>query len=143
MQQEQPEIIVTLRNQKVQFEGMSRDNPDHPIVFDYVPPVGDGQGYKGLELLLMSFSGCVSTAIVFLLRKSGKSIASYHMEVNGIRRDQPLSLERIEARINIGSGDVEEADMQAVIQKASTISPVWLSLNSNIEVDIKHNVVRG
>lgn len=143
MEPHSPEIVTTLKNQKVQFEGISADNPTRPIAFDYVPPAGDGQGYKGLELLLMSFSGCVSTAIVFLLRKGGKSITSYKMEVNGIRREQPLSLERIEAHVVITSPDIEDADMEAVLQKASAISPVWLSLNPNIAVEITHSIVRG
>lgn len=134
------ELAVTLKNQKVLFEGVSRDNPTRPIAFDYVPPAGDGQGYKGLELLLMSFSGCVSTAIVFLLRKMGKSIDSYKMDVQGYRREQPLSLEKIVGNISITSKDITNEDMQGVIAKAREISPVWRSLNENIQAEITYDL---
>lgn len=135
------EIIVSLMNQKVQFQAVSHDNPDRPVTFDYIPPHGDGQGYKGLELLLMSFSGCVSTAIVFLLRKAGRTITSYQMEVEGIRRENPLSLQKIRAHIKIKSSNIEDADMQDAIKKASQMSPVWISLNPNIEVDLGFTVI--
>ena len=61
-------VDAKLVNQKVQFKAISRTNPDYPVVLDYVPPLGDGQGLAGLELLLMSFCGCVSTAVTALLR---------------------------------------------------------------------------
>ena len=60
-------VTVRLINQKVQFIGVSNANPEQPITFDYKPPLGDGMGFNGLELLLMSFSGCSATAIVYLL----------------------------------------------------------------------------
>ncbi len=134
------ESTITLKNQKVLFEGVSRDNPTRPVDFDYVPPAGDGQGYKGLELLTTTWGGCVSTAIVFLLRKMGKSIDSYQMDVQGYRREQPLSLERIEAHVTIASKDIQDTDMQAAIAKAREISPVWRSLNENIGVEITYKI---
>ncbi|MHB8918229.1 MAG: OsmC family protein [Desulfocucumaceae bacterium] len=63
--------------------------PDRPITFDFSPPIGDGQGYTGLELLLMSFSGCVAATVLYLLRKMGKNISELTVNANGIRRDQP------------------------------------------------------
>jgi putative redox protein len=67
------QVTVTLTNNKLQFTGISPSNPDRLITFDYKPPIGDGDGYNGLELLLMSLAGCSSTAIVFLLRKMEKT----------------------------------------------------------------------
>lgn len=63
---EQLEVTVNLSNQKAKFTGVSRSNP--PITFDYDPPPGDGQGYTGLEMLLMSLAACSGTSIVALLR---------------------------------------------------------------------------
>lgn len=54
-------VTVDLANQKVQFIGAARSNP--PVTFDYDPPLGDGQGYTGLEGLLMSLAACGATAI--------------------------------------------------------------------------------
>jgi len=40
------EIKAHLTNEKIQFTGISRDNP--AITFDYTPPLGDGKGYMPL-----------------------------------------------------------------------------------------------
>jgi hypothetical protein len=40
MMAEQLEVTVNLTNRKVQFTGVSRSNPDHPITFDYNPHLG-------------------------------------------------------------------------------------------------------
>ncbi len=47
------DISVKLINDKLQFKGISETNLDFPIPFDYLPPIGDGQGFRGLELLIM------------------------------------------------------------------------------------------
>ena len=93
---EQLEVAVELTNKKVQFNGISMSNPDRPITFDYKPPIGDGQGYTGLELLLMSFAGCSGTAVVYLLRKMGKDISGFNVRAKGTKRDQPpLTFQKI------------------------------------------------
>ena len=78
---EQLEVTVNLSNQKVQFTGVSRSNP--PITFDYDPPLGDGQGYTGLEMLLMSLAACSGTSIVALLR----NISIFKKQSNYLRKN--------------------------------------------------------
>ncbi len=48
------EVTIRLINDKVRFTGVSKANPDHPLSIDYVPPLGDGMGFRGLELFLLS-----------------------------------------------------------------------------------------
>jgi len=134
-------VTLNLTNQKVHFTGVSRDNQDKPVNFDYVPPHGDGDGFKGLELLLMSFSGCVSTGIVFLLRRMGKNILAYKMNAIGIRNDQPLCLKKICFEIIIESNDITDEDIQAVLKQAGEISPVWLTLKNSVEVEAEYKIV--
>ena len=54
-----------LRLRIVRFSGSARDLP--AVSADYFPPLGEGQGYTGLELLLLSLAACSATAIVPLL----------------------------------------------------------------------------
>jgi putative redox protein len=136
------EISLALANQKVGFTGISQANPSRPIDFDYSAPLGDGQGFAGLELLAMSFAGCVSTALVVLLRRTGKNFSDYKMKITGIQREQPLSLEKIIAEVNVSSDNLEETDIQEAIEISRTISPVWLALINNVEVEIKYNITR-
>lgn len=141
MDKGQFEVAVSLTNQKVQFTGVSTSNSDRPITFDYAAPIGDGQGYKGLELLLMSFAGCVSTAIVVLLRKMGKNISGFKMDAVGIRREQPLSLQKICFEVVLESKDAVESDIEAVIKRAETISPVWITLKNSVEVASEYKLI--
>jgi len=134
------QVEVSLTNEKVRFSGVSVSNPDRPVEFDYLPPLGDGQGYRGLELLLLSFAGCVSTAIVYLLRRMGKDIAGYRMNGKGISRAQPLSLEKVSVEVVVDSGDITEADMETVVSQAKEISPVWLALKNNVEVSLGYQI---
>jgi putative redox protein len=98
MMAEQLEVTVSLTNQKVQFTGVSRSNPS--ITFDYDPPLGDGQGYTGLEMLLMSLAACSGTSIVALLRNMKKSISGFKVNGKGIRRDEhPTSFKRFFSNI--------------------------------------------
>jgi uncharacterized OsmC-like protein len=122
------------RKQKMHFDGISKGNPDFTIPFDFTPPIGDGQGFAGLELLLMSFAGCVSTTIIFLLERGGKHVSSYTATAEGIRNERPLALKEIHFNIHIKSDDITEADMINVMKQAEGVSPVWQAVKNNIIV---------
>lgn len=131
-------VNVSLVNDKVKFLASTNLRPEKEIAFDYVPPVGDGEGYLGLELLLTSFAGCVSTAIVFLLRKMGHTVSAYKMRAEGIRQENPISLKKINAEITLGDMAVPDADIQKAIAMASNISPVWLAIKNNVDVSVSY-----
>ncbi len=131
-------VNVSLVNDKVKFLASTNLRPGKEIAFDYVPPVGDGDGYLGLELLLTSFAGCVSTAIVFLLRKMGHKVSAYKMWAEGIRRENPISLEKINAEITLGDAAIPAADVQKAIALAANISPVWLAIKNNVLVNVTY-----
>ncbi len=127
-------VKVKRTDNKVHFEGVSDSNPRLVIPFDYTPPLGSGDGFAGLEVLLMSFAGCVSTTIVFLLGRLGKHISAFTATAEGIRNEHPLSLKAICFHICIGSDDVTGTDMDAVMKQAEAVSPVWQAVKNNIAV---------
>jgi len=137
------EVTVRLINQKVQFAGISNTNPNQPITFDYKPPLGDGRGYNGLELLLMSFSGCSATAIVYLLRKMGKTVTGLEVNAKGIRREQPpIKFEKIFIEFILNSEDTKDHDIQKAIQLAEqSICPVWQMIKNNVEVVPEYKII--
>jgi len=130
-------LIVKIKrtNQKVHFEGVSDANPDICIPFDFAPPLGDGEGFAGLELLLMSFAGCVSTTVVFLLGRMGKHITSCTATAEGVRRERPLSMSEIHFHIQIESEDIAGTDMEDALKQAEVISPVWQAVKNNLTVE--------
>lgn len=58
---------IKLLNEKLHFQGMVDGN--EPISIDYTPPLGDNLGYTSLELLLLSLSSCVGSAVLTFLRR--------------------------------------------------------------------------
>jgi putative redox protein len=138
---EQLEVAVNLTNDKVQFKGVSRTNPE--ITCDYFPPLGDAQGYTGLELLLMSFAACSATSIVFLLRNMKKTVSGFKVDARGIRREvHPTSFEKIFLEFILTSGDTVDADIQRAIQLSEEkYCPVWAMIKNNVEIFIDFKIL--
>jgi putative redox protein len=136
------EVTVNLMNQKVLFTGISKSNPEHPVTFDFKAPLGDGQGYNGLELLLMSFAGCSGTTIVYLLRKTGKNISGMKVNAKGLRRDQPpIKFEKIFLEFILNSKDTKDADIQKAIHLAEeSVCPVWQMVKNNVSVTTEYRI---
>jgi putative redox protein len=138
---EQLEVTVNSTDQKVQCIGRARSNPE--ITFDYRPPLGEGQGYTPLELLLMSLAVCSVTSVVFLLRKMRKNVSGFKVNAKGIRRDvHPTSLTEIYLEFVVNSKDVADADIQKAIRLSEeTYCPVWAMLKNNVEVITEYKIV--
>ena len=140
-EQEQLEITVSLTNQKVQFSGVSRSNP--AITIDYTPPLGDGQGYMPLELLLISLAACAGATVAALLRRMRKNVAGLQVKAAGLRRDQhPTSFTKIFLEFVLTSSDAEAADLQKAIQLSEeAYCPVWAMLKNNVEVIPEYKII--
>ena len=138
---EQLEVTVRLTNQKVQFTGVSRSNPE--VIFDYTPPLGDGEGYTGLEMLLMSLAACSGTSVVALLRKTGKTVSAFQVAARGIRREEhPTSFEKIFLSFVLTSENTGDADILKAIQLSEQqVCPVWDMLKGNVEIITEHKII--
>jgi putative redox protein len=132
---------VTLVNDKVLFKGKS--GPNDPVSIDYIPPLGDDQGYTGQELFLMSLAGCAGTAVVPMLRKMGKTVCGLEVHASGIRREQhPTCFSTITLDFALKSPDATEADLQKVIGLAEEkICPVWAMIRGNVDVVVTRSII--
>lgn len=131
---------ITLLNEKLHFNAMVEDNK--PISIDYTPPLGDNLGYTSLELLLLSLSSCVGSAVLTFLRRMKKTITGCEINAKGIRREEhPTCFKKIILTINLKSSDVSDEDLEKVIQLAEDkYCPVWAMLKGNVEIEIKHRI---
>ena len=143
MSEQYEEVTVHLTNRKIQLTGVSKTNPDRPIIFDYKPPIGDGKGYNGLELLLMSLSGCSATALVYLLRKMGKTVSGLEVKAKGLRREQPpIKFEKIFLEFIVNSKDAKDSNIQKALQLAEqSVCPVWQMVKNNVEVIAEYQII--
>ncbi len=135
------EVTVSSTDQKLGYTGSLRTHP--PIPIDYIPPLGDGQGYTPLEMLLMSLGACSGGTIGLLLRKMGKTVTDIKVKAKGVRREQhPTSFKSIHLEFLVTSTDVKEADMQKSIKLAEeSVCPVWAMVKGNAEISTEYKIV--
>lgn len=128
---------VRLVNDKIQFLAESKDYA--PLMIDYAAPIGDGQGYSPLELILIGLSSCLAaSAKIVLTRHLGKEVRSLRVEAKGMRRtEHPTSFERISLRLFVGV-DLPLDELQRVVsQAAEKLCPVYDLLKGNVAMAIE------
>lgn len=132
---------MELINQKVKFSANARSNPE--LVIDYFPPIGEGEGYTSLELLLCSLSSCISSTVLSLLRaRMRRTISALNATATGIvREEHPKAFTHITIELNITSPDVEESEMKTVLAIAEEkLCPVWSMIKGNVEVAVNYQI---
>ncbi len=128
---------IELVNDKVNFSGTVEGNA--PVSIDYTPPLGDNAGYTSLELLLLSLSSCLGTALLTFLRRMNKNIIAFKIGAHGIRKQEhPTSLSQIELDITLNSPDTSPDELNHLIKMAEDkYCPVWAMLKGNVEISTK------
>ncbi|HVN58134.1 MAG TPA: OsmC family protein [Bacteroidales bacterium] len=133
---------VRLINDRLHFSGHAGDNT--PVSIDYISPLGDDLGYTSLELLLLSLSSCVGSAVLTFLRKMNKTITSCEIRARGIRHEEhPTGFSQINLELAIGSPDITDEDVSRVIKMAEDkYCPVYSMIRGNCEIKMVHSLVR-
>lgn len=131
---------VKLVNDRLNFMGSVEGNT--PVSIDYIPPLGDNLGYTSLELLLLSLSTCIGSAILVFLRKMQKSITDFEISSKGIRNEEhPTGFKSILIDIHLKSPDVNEADIKKVIGLAEDkYCPVLSMIKGNVLVSFEYSI---
>lgn len=135
------EVSLRTINDKVKFIASSRENP--VLTVDYFPPVGGGEGYTSLELLLISFSSCLGTALLTILRnRMRKTVTALRVNAKGVQREEhPMSLSKIMLEIELESPDLERDDVdKALTVSEQRICPVWAMIKGNTEVSVNYKI---
>jgi len=126
---------ITLVNDRLHFKGCAGSN--EPVSIDYFPPLGDNAGYTSLELLLLSLSSCMGSAVLTFLRRMKKSITGCE-----IRAEHPTGFKTIHVMINLKSPDVTNEDLDKVLKLSEeTYCPVWSMLKGNVEINVKYKII--
>jgi len=131
---------VKLVNDRLHFIGTVEGN--QPVSIDYIPPIGDNLGYTSLELLLLSLSSCVGSAVLTFLRKMNKTIVGCEINAKGLRREEhPTGFKNIIVEILLQSPNVTNEDMAKVIALAEEkYCPVLSMVKGNCTVDINFKI---
>ncbi len=132
---------IVLINDKLHFNGLVENNA--PVSIDYVAPLGDDSGYTSLELLLLSLSSCIGSAVLTFLRKMRKNITGLEILSKGIRRSEhPTGFETIYLEINLKSSDTTADDLTKVLKLSEdTYCPIWAMIKGNVEVVVTPHII--
>lgn len=133
---------VKLINDRLNFSGIVEGNS--PISIDYIPPLGDNLGYTSLELLLLSLSSCIGSAILLFLRRMQKTISEFEITAKGIRnQDHPTGFKSILMTVHLKSPDVNETDLEKVVALAEEkYCPVWSMIKGNVEINLEYSITK-
>ncbi len=131
---------MKLIDKGLKFQTKAGNYPE--IITDYIPPLGNNEGYTSLELFLISFGTCISGTVLPILRKMQKDIEEYSMTVTGMRKtEHPTGLKKIifEMFVKSKNTTTEEID-KAVRMAEETYCPIWSMLKNDIEIETKISI---
>lgn len=128
------QVNVKLVNGRVKFECAAGDHP--PVVTDYAPPLGDGEGYLPLQLFLMSLATCAGGTVALLIRKFRKDLQGLSISMHGTQSEErPNAFTRIDMEFAVISADATEDDVKLAISKTEEkYCPVWAMIRGSVEV---------
>ena len=128
------EANVMLVNDGVKFECTAGDNPH--VVTDYGPPLGGGEGYLPLQLLLISLATCAGGTVALLIRKFRKDLRGLSIYMRGTQgEERPNAFTRIDMEFTVVSADATQDDVMLAISKTEEkYCPVWAMIRGNVEV---------
>jgi putative redox protein len=131
---------LVLVNDRLHFKGTVAGQA--PVAIDYIPPLGDGLGYTSLELLLLSLSSCLGSAMLTFLRRMKKEVRAFSIQCRGLRReDHPTAFKAIFMELTVEAPDVAPADLDKVIALAEEkYCPVWAMLKGNVEIVVTRQI---
>ena len=131
---------IKLVNNKLHFTGKAGTN--EPVSIDYIPPLGDDLGYTSLELMLLSLSSCLGSAVLTFLRRMQKTINAFEIQAKGERREEhPTGFKDIYLDIYLDSPDIKNEDMDKVISLAEDkYCPVWSMLKGNTTIHTEYTI---
>lgn len=135
------EITLTSIDDKVKFSADARNNPE--LTIDYFPPYGTADGYTSLELLLCSFSSCVSSTLAIILRNQMKrNVTSIKAKAIGhVKEEHPKALSKIKLELVIESSDTQAEDVEkTLVALENKLCPVWAIIKGNVEIEVTFTI---
>ena len=99
------------------------------------------QGWRPMELLLVSLAGCSAIDVISVLKKQRQIIESFGIEVSGIRKDGvPAPYESIDICF-IASGKIKEEKMAKALELTKgKYCSVYFSLHPDIDVKYTYRI---
>jgi putative redox protein len=119
---------------KLHFWGKGDYGQAVPV--DYSPPLGDGQGYGGLDLLLMGLVACAGQTAMPLFFKMQQNVTKFTVSGVGKRTtEHPTVFTDIKVEFLIeGSNLSKELIEKAIRLSEEKYCPVWAMLKPSAKI---------
>jgi len=135
---------VNLIDEKVKMEASIPGKT--PIIMDYIPPIGTGEGYTSLEVLLISLAACYGTTIKSLITfRLKKEIRGMSLNIEGDRMtEHPMKFHTIRLLLSIDSPDLQLNELTAIAAIAEEkYCPVWAMIKGDVDIETELNIERS
>lgn len=120
--------------EKTQLKG--KGHTDHEVLIDYIPPLGNDNGFMPTELLLISLAGCSGHTLMFLLQRMGKTLEGLEVHALGKRREEhPTVFTDIELQFSLKGEQLDAASVEKAISLSKeTYCPVYAMLKDSVSI---------
>jgi len=127
---------------KLHFQG--RAEFDQRVTIDYGPPLGDGNGIRPMELLLMSLASCSGQIVISLLQKMKQDVRGFTVRAQGSKRaDHPTVFTAIRMEYEVrGAGIEAESVEKAIRMSEEKYCPVWAMLKSGVGISFTFKILQ-
>lgn len=126
--------------EKLHFRGQAER--DQVVAIDHAPPLGDGNGIKPMELLLMSLASCSAQTVISLLQKMRQDVRGFTVKAEGARRaEHPAVFTEIRLAFEIEGNDLSAEAVEKAIRKSEEkYCPVWAMLKPGVKISFSYKI---
>lgn len=119
--------------------GMKATAGNHELLLDTAEEFGGkDQGFRPMQLMLISLAGCSAIDIIHILKKGRHTIGSYSSEVRASRREtMPKIFEQIDMVVKVDT-DASDAVLKRAVQLTKT---KYCSAFAVLEASAKVNLI--
>jgi putative redox protein len=133
----QVEAAVTLQDKMILT---GKGHTPHTVQIDYLPPLGEDNGFMPTELLLTGLAACSGHTLLTLLRRMGKTISGMEVRAVGQRRDEhPTVFTSIALEFRLRGEDLDAACVErALALSEQKYCPVWAMLKPSVPITARY-----
>lgn len=133
-------VAVKLKGEKAQLVGVGHTS--HQVQMDYLPPLGDDDGFMPTELLLVSLAGCSGHTVLTILRRMGRIVTGLEVRAVGQRRDEhPTVFTAIELHYDLQGDGLDAACVErAIALSEDKYCPVWAMLKGSVAISWRYTI---
>ncbi len=127
-------------NGKIAFTGSSESGFELPL--DAAAPIGDGNGFRPMELIAIGLAGCTAMDVIAILIKKRQALSAFEVQVHAERAEQHpkvFTASRIDYLIS-GRNIDEAAVLRAIELSATAYCPAQAMLSKAMPIALHYQI---